>query len=71
MFSDPFVEAFVGLGLMVKREVDLVDVVTEYGESSHQIVLRVHQLVSRFFRFPLSNCLILATLPGIIRNKIT
>ena len=33
MFSDPFVEVFVGLGLMVKREVDLEDVVTEYGES--------------------------------------
>ena len=35
VFSDPFVEAFVGLGLMVKGEVDVVDLVTECGESSY------------------------------------
>ena len=33
VFSDPFVEAFVRLGLIVKRENDVVELVTEYGES--------------------------------------
>ena len=37
MFSDPFVEAFVVVGLMVKGEVDVVDLATEYGESSHSV----------------------------------
>ena len=35
MFSDPFVEVFVGLGLVVKGENDVVGVVTEKGESPH------------------------------------
>ena len=58
MFSDPFVEAFVVVGLMVKGEVDVVDLVTEYGESSHSIVFSVHPLVPRFFLFHHSHCLI-------------
>ena len=32
---EPFVEAFVWFGLIVKGGDDVVDVVTEYGESSH------------------------------------